>query len=122
VPVLALLGILEAGRRLSAPLSIAGDWTLQFDPAAPCADTLASLGQPGLTISQSGAAALITLNDGHTPALDATIQGATLAAGSLTAAISGEPAERTLAGTMNFDGCAPVAFRAVRQLSKNRGR
>jgi hypothetical protein len=121
VPVLGLLGILEAGRGISAPLSIGGDWAIELDPAARCANSPAGLRQPALSISQSGTQALITLNDGHATTLDATVQGATLAAGSLTAAISGKPGERVLEGTMNFDGCAPVTFRAVRQLSKKRG-
>ena len=121
VPVLGLLGILEAGRGIAAPPSISGDWTLQFDPAAPCANGRASLRQPALSISQSGTGALITVNDGHATTLEASIDGSTLTAKSLTANIAGKPGERTLEGKMHFDGCAPVAFRAVRQATKKRG-
>ena len=121
VPVLGLLGILEAGRGIAAPLSIGGEWTLEFDPAARCASGPAGLRQPALSISQSGTEALITLNDGHATTLEATVHGDNLSAKSLTATISGKPGARTLEGTMNFDGCAPVAFRAVRQASKKRG-
>jgi|HubBroStandDraft_1064217.scaffolds.fasta_scaffold01803_8 hypothetical protein len=121
VPVLGLLGILEAGRGIPAPLSIGGDWTLEFDPAAQCANGPASLRQPALNISQSGTEALVTVNDGHATTLEATIHGATLNAKSLTAIIAGKPGERTLEGSMNFAGCAPVAFRAVRQAPKKRG-
>jgi hypothetical protein len=121
VPVLGLLGILEAGRAIPAPLSISGDWTLEFDPAAHCAHGPAGLRQPVLNISQSGTQALITVNDGHATTLEATIGGATLTAKSLTASIAGKPDARTLEGRMNFDGCTPVAFRAVRQASKKRG-
>jgi hypothetical protein len=120
LPVLALLGILEAGRNIRAPLSIAGDWTLEFDPAAGCANGPADLRQPALNISQSGSEALITLNDGHATSLEATVNGAVLKAGSLTASIAGKPAARTLAGAMNFAGCAPVPFRGVRQVSRKR--
>jgi len=125
VPVLGLLGILEAGRSIPAPLSIGGDWTLEFDPAAHCATGTAGLRQPALSISQSGTQALITLNDGHATTLEATINGAALTATSPTAGIaatiSGRLGERTLEGQMHFDGCAPVAFRAVRQAPKKRG-
>lgn len=126
VPVMGLLGILEAGRAIRAPLSVAGEWTLEFDPAARCANGPAGLLQSALNISQSGTQALITLNggnggnDGHAAAQEATVNGAALTAESLTAAISGKPGSRTLEGTMRFSGCAPVAFRAVRQASKKR--
>jgi hypothetical protein len=121
LPVLGLLGILEAGRGIPAPLSIAGDWTLEFDPAAQCATGPAGLRQPALNISQSGTGALITVNDGHATMLEATVNGTTLTAKSLTATISGKPGARTLEGKMNFDGCAPVAFRAVHLAPKKRG-
>ena len=121
VPVLGLLGILEAGRGIPAPLSVSGDWTLALDPAALCAHGPDGLRQPALNISQSGTQALITLNDGHATTLQATIAGATLTARWLTASIVGKPGARTLEGRMSFDGCAPVAFRAVRQAAKRRG-
>jgi hypothetical protein len=118
---MGLLGILEAGRRIPAPLSIAGEWTIEFDPAATCANGPAGLRQPALSISQSGTEALITVNDGHATTLEATVKGPTLTAKLLTATIAGKLGERTLEGKMNFDGCAPVPFRAVRQASKKRG-
>jgi hypothetical protein len=121
MPVLGLLGILEAGRGIPAPPSISGDWALEFDPAAPCANGPASLRQPALSISQSGTEALITMNDGHATTLEATIDGTTLTAKWLTASIAGKLGARTLEGKMHFDGCAPVAFRAVRQAPKKRG-
>jgi hypothetical protein len=40
---------------------------------------------------------------------------------SFTATIAGNRGERTLEGRMNFEGCAPVAFRAVRRTSAKRG-
>jgi hypothetical protein len=124
LPVMGLLGILEAGRGIPAPLSIGGEWTMEFDPAAHCANGPADLRQPALNISQSGAQALITVNDGHATTLEATIDGAALTAKSPTAgiaaSIAGKPGERTLQGEMDFDGCAPVAFRAVRQAPKRR--
>ena len=122
VPVLGLLGILEAGRGIRAPLSISGDWMIEFDPAARCASPPGSmLRQLAFNVSQSGTEALITVNDGHATVMEATIDGATLTARSLTATISGKPGARTLEGKMDFDGCAPVAFRAIQLVPKKRG-
>ncbi|HUE24510.1 MAG TPA: hypothetical protein VMQ86_22695 [Bryobacteraceae bacterium] len=122
LPVLGLLGILEAGRGIPAPLSITGDWTLEFDPAAHCANSPGSFErQRAWSISQSGTEALITFNDGRATTLEATVNGVALTAKSLTATISGKPGTRTLEGVAGFDGCAPVAFRAVRQAPKKGG-
>jgi hypothetical protein len=117
-PVLCLFGILEIGKGIAAPLSIGGDWIVQFDPAADCASGLAHLRQPALSISQSGPGGLMTLNagnDGRSTIFPATITGATLTAASLTATITGTAGQRVLEGKFDFDGCAPVAFRATRQ-------
>ncbi len=119
--MVCLFGILEMGKGAAAPLSIGGEWTVQFDPAANCASGIGRLRQPALSISQSGPGALITLNDGRATAFPATITGATLAATSLTATIAGKPGERVLEGRLNFDGCAPVAFRAIRQAAAKKG-
>jgi len=121
LPVLCLFGIIEMGKGIAAPLSIGGEWTVQFDPAANCASGLSRLRQPVLSISQSGPGALITLNDGRSTTLAATITGATLAAASLTATIAGKPGEHVLEGKFDFDGCAPVAFRATRQAQAKKG-
>ena len=122
VPVLVLLGILQAGRSVPAPLSIGGDWTVEFDPAAHCASPPGSiLHQAAFNISQSGTEALITLNDGRATTLEATVNGRMLTAGSFTAAIAGTQAERTMDGRGDFAGCAPVAFHAGRQTPKKRG-
>jgi hypothetical protein len=114
--VLGLFGILEVGRGIAAPPSVGGDWVVQFDRAADCAGA-SGLRQPGLSISQSGAEALIALNDGRGTTFPATVNGATLAAPALTATIAGKPGERVLEGRMNFDGCGTAVFRAVRQAS-----
>jgi len=61
------------------------------------------------------------LNDGRAAAFPATIHGAVLAAPALSAAIAGRPGERTLQGTMRFNVCAPIPFRAIRRPPMNRG-
>ena len=129
IPVLGLLGILEAGRSITAPLSIGGDWTVEFDPAPHCANGPSVLRQPAFSISQSGTGALITLNDGHATTLEATIDGATLTAktpsatiaATVVASIAGKLDQRTMEGKVSLSGCAPVAFHAVRQTPRKRG-
>jgi hypothetical protein len=126
VPVLGLLGILRAGRGLSAPPSVGGEWALSADPTVNCANPPGSLQrQLAWSISQSGTQALITLADGHATTLEATIDGATLTSkspmGSIAATIAGSLDQRTIEGKITLVGCAPAAFRAVRQAPKKRG-
>ena len=121
VPVLCLFGILEIGKGITAPPAIGGEWSVQFDPAANCAGAFARLRQPALSISQSGPGALIMLNDGRSTPFPATITGGTLTAASLTATIAGKRGERVLEGKFDFDGCAPVAFRAIRREPAKKG-
>jgi hypothetical protein len=125
LPVLGLLGILDAGRGIRAPLAISGVWTLDAVPTARCGSGPSDPRQPALSISQSGAEALITLNDSQATTLEGTVSGAALTAksaiASISASIAGKPSARTLEGTMQFDGCVPVAFRAARQAPQKRG-
>jgi hypothetical protein len=126
VPVLGLLGILEAGRSIAAPLSIGGEWALESTPTADCANPPGSLQrQLAWSVSQSGNQALITLHDGYGTTLQATIDGATFTAkspvASITATIAGKLDQRTLEGKVTLLGCAPVAFHAVRQAPRKRG-
>jgi hypothetical protein len=124
VPVLGLLGILEAGRSIPAPLSIGGDWALQSDPTANCANPPGSLQRQLVwSVSQSGTQAFITLHDGYATTLKATIDGATFTAksssgaiaASVVATIVGPLDQRTMKGKVTLLGCAPVAFHAVRR-------
>jgi hypothetical protein len=120
VPVLGLLGILRAGRSIQAPLSVAGEWAIEADPTANCANPPGSLQrQLAWTISQSGTQATITLHDGYGTRLDAGIDGPTLTAGSpggtVAARITGGVEGRRMEGKITLPGCAPVAFHAVRQ-------
>jgi hypothetical protein len=117
-----LLGTLEYGRRLRAPLSVGGEWTVEFASAtAACPSAAAHWRQPALAIAQSGTTASITWNDGAGAAVPATIDGTVLAAPGLRADISGKPGQRSLDGTLQLAGCAPAAFHAVRQASSRKG-
>jgi hypothetical protein len=120
VPLVGLLGILEAGRSIAAPMSVGGDWVLDVDPAA-CPSGVARLRQPVLSIVQSGTDALVTLNDGRATQMPATIAGAALNASALRATIAGKPNQRALTGTLQLDGCPPLTFRATRQAPARKG-
>ncbi len=123
LPLLGLLGILEAGRGIPAPLSVSGDWVVALDSTVDAAKDATSPCAPPqtLNISQSGPQATVTWNDGHTAPQGATIDGSTLTAKSFTAAITGKGTDRRLAGTMNFPGCASLAFHATRQAPRKGG-
>ena len=119
LPVLGLLGVLEAGRHIPAPLSIGGEWTLVADPAWQCGGPAgAPLRQLTFNVSQSGTEALITLSDGRATAIEAVVAGRTVTAGSFHATIGGGLGARTLQGEVQFGGCPPAAFRAFRQAAR----
>lgn len=130
LPLLALFGVLEAGRSLTAPPAVAGEWAVEFDRAPVAMGCLENLPEPVLTIAQSGSTLVITLNDSRKTefagALQNSLFSATASAGDskcghapirLDVTVSGMLAQRTLHGHFAFDGCAacpPVVFRAVR--------
>jgi hypothetical protein len=143
VPLLGLVGILRAGRGLSAPVAISGDWSLQAD-AAPlasdfCGAEWIQLAQPALSISQSGTEIAVTLNsiDGHPITLTGTIHEDRLhAAGApagncagphalfLDGAVTGAAPQRMITGALgvaNCSGCATVEFRATRMIPTREG-
>lgn len=121
LPVLALLGILDAGRGIAAPPAIGGDWIVEFKDVRYCPIGVAVLRQPALSISQSGTEAIITVNDGSASAITAVVKGTTLSGGSIHATILGKPGEHTMEGRISLDGCTPAEFRAFRQASRKRG-
>lgn len=138
VPLLGLLGILRAGQRLRAPVSVGGAWNLEadFGPLAgkPCGELLADIKPPFFTISQSGPALVVTLNSTPPTTLNGTVQGTALSVAApealsaggaegcsdpgavyVTANVEGQGRGRTLAGVVGLRGCAvcaPVPFRA----------
>jgi hypothetical protein len=143
VPLLGLVGILRAGRGLSAPVAISGDWSLQADASPLASDSCGAewtqLAQPALSISQSGTEIVVTLNsiDGHPITLTGTIQEGRLHAAGAPAgycaaphtlfwdgAVTGPGTQRTITGALgvaNCSGCATVEFRANRMLPTREG-
>ena len=139
-PLLGLLGILRAGQRLAAPVSVGGTWNLQSDltPLANsgCKATFANVSQPFFSISQSGSRLTFTLNNTEQTTLSGTISENTVIMGSessaldanrdcahpqairFQAALNQQGPQRTLTGTLNITGCPncpALPLRAVRQ-------
>ena len=78
LPVLGVLGLLQVGQTLSAPISLAGTWNAQLSP-----DTESTPADPGLlprpmvlTITQSGSDVILVFDDDQRTTLVGKIQGA----------------------------------------------
>jgi hypothetical protein len=150
VPLLALVGILHAGKHLAAPVALHGDWNVQADfgpwQGVPCGVQLLKSSPLLLRIDQSGGDLTVTLNDLAGTALPATVNGFSLATtlptgegtapaplsssgclGSqslrIQATVNQHEKQRTLKGTFSLDGCAscpPIAFSATRPMPTGR--
>jgi hypothetical protein len=134
VPLLALVGILRAGKHLTAPVAVHGDWSVQADfgpwRGVPCGALLINSQPLRLRIDQSGGNLTLTLNDPARTALPGTIDGFSLSTTFSTGRGGTAPAprpdtgcllsqslriqasviqhekQRSLTGTFNLDGCA----------------
>jgi hypothetical protein len=133
---LVLLGVLEIGRDLAAPVAVGGTWDVAADlrtlSSAPCAAPAAADRQTVLEITQSGKYLAVALDGmrGLGRLEDAALTAAELrpagggACGSgaapvyLHAAIEGSPDHDRMAGTIGIkdcSACAAVPFRATRR-------
>ena len=140
VPLLGLLGILRAGQRLAAPVSVGGTWNLEDDltplAGSGCRGAFAKISQPFFAISQSGSQLTFTLNNPERTILPGTIRQSTVTMGSessagdasgecshpqairFQAALSRQGLQRSLTGRLSIAGCPDcpgIPFRAVRQ-------
>lgn len=137
IPLLGIVGVLGAGRRLTPPISVAGSWDFQIDPSAtqakPCFAGLGFTRSIVLSISQSGRYLTLKINSQHWASLTGTLQGKEVAANLslpstatcngalgvlLSAEIQPQTVPRVMAGTLKFDGCPSCGsahFQAVRQ-------
>ena len=137
IPLLGVVGVLGAGRSLTAPLSVAGSWDLQLDlsvtQARSCIASLGFIHPTVLDISQSGRYLTLTVNSQPKVGLRGMLQGKTVAANltspheascggasglSLTAEIDPKAAPRMMSGILKFDGCPSCGsanFQAVKQ-------
>jgi hypothetical protein len=141
IPLLGVVGVLGAGRRLTAPISVAGSWDFNIDPSGSEAQScIAGLGVTRSTvmdISQSGRYLTLTLNSQPKLGLQGTLRGTTVVANftspletscdrasgfSMTAEID-KAAPRMMSGMWKFDGCPSCGsanFQAVRQVLSTR--
>jgi hypothetical protein len=144
VPLLALVGILRAGSRMTPAPALRGKWIVETDFSRwrdlPCEAVLKSAPQPFFTIGQSGKDLTITLNNPEKTVLFGRIRGFDLRAASTVAQINydsvpaascpdprslrfaahidGSGKERSLKGTISVESCtecAPLSFSAIRQ-------
>jgi hypothetical protein len=141
--------ILRAGKHLTAPVGLHGNWSVQADfgpwQGVPCGAQLINSQPLLLRIDQSGRNLTLTLNDSEGTALPGTLDGLALSTNSSTgqggtapapgagclgsqslriqAAVNQHQKQRSLAGTFSLDGCAscpPIAFNATRQMPAGR--
>jgi len=84
LPLAGLAGVLKAGQRMTAPISVDGLWSVHADAgqlqSLPCAETLASVANRPFVISQSGRTFTIVLSGGQSVAAPGVIEGITLRA------------------------------------------
>ena len=138
IPLLGIVGVLAAGRSLTAPLSVAGSWDFQVDPsvtkARSCVAGLGVTDRAVLEISQSGRYLSLTLNTQPKVKLQAALEGKALVADStlplaqscsgagglsLRADVDPKATPRTMSGVFSFEACPSCGaanFQAVRQV------
>ncbi len=132
IPLLALVGVLKAGRHLPSPYAVDGSWKLEISAstaASPCSSSFSSLADPAVNVSQSGQDLVLSLN-GLTgngtlegKSMRAEFAGADGASGCsgqaliLAATLDPNTRPRTLTGKLSFNSCpsCSIDFRAVRQ-------
>lgn len=139
VPVIGLVGVLKAGRSLSAPVSVDGTWRIQTDldrlASFPCLTSLGSIKGSDVVISQSGRNLIVTLGNGSKVTGSGMIEGTRLTASvqrseawagggcgndhllALTATVDQKAEPASFEGLLSINGCpscTPVQFRAVR--------
>jgi hypothetical protein len=142
LPLLGILGVLESGRKLAAPATLSGSWTLTVSASeapAGCADWLDASHHSPMEISQSGRYLTLVLGRDAKRSASAILDGTLLAtepassptptnsadhsgacAGSdvfsMQATIGPKTEPRGMSGVLTLDGCAtcaPVKFNAV---------
>jgi|SRR5882672_8663517 len=87
VPLLGIVGLLQVGQSLAAPISLAGKWTAQLVPAQPQGlageDWLLGDGSTTLSITQSGPNFRLTFDDSPGTVFEGSIQDMTINASVL---------------------------------------
>jgi hypothetical protein len=139
LPLVGLAGILRGGRKLTAPVSIDGVWSLRVDSAQldslPCGKVLAAIPDKAISISQSGRSFVLSFPGAPTVTASGTLDGITLRASltsppesssqtgcagqfSLLATVDRQADPESLLGALsatNCPTCTSVEFEAKRQ-------
>ncbi len=120
LPLLLLLGTLHAGRALTAPPAVSGEWIIQPGDARS-GDPL----PPALSISQTGPELVITFHDPSKTRFQARVESAHIA-GSAVSGLRLDAvlvAHRTIEARLFETGCpscTPVSFRAIKSSAQER--
>lgn len=135
IPMLGLIGVLDSGHDLRAPLAVRGAWDMQadFHSLAPrsCGALALSSRQRVLEISQSGKQLALaldrmqglgTIENTTVTAIELRLPGVSCGTGELSvhfqASIESSAGQDVMNGVLDINGCsscAPVPFRAVRR-------
>lgn len=139
-PLLMLLGILDAGRGLTAPAHVGGAWVVEADfsrlAGAPCGELLTAGHPLILNILQSGTDILSSFDSSQRTTFSGVLDGTTLRVGSpgpftarngdgrcnngisMTATLDRQAGQISLVGMLTMNSCrecSPVSFRATRR-------
>jgi hypothetical protein len=113
LPLLVLIGVLQRGRGLTAPVAVAGAWVIQSDAARTLCKCSA------MTIAQSGPKLIITLDDAQRTSLTGEVDQQRIVAAApqravrLDSTVAGTVAQREMDGEFSIEGMRSP-FRAVR--------
>lgn len=106
IPLLGIVGLLQVGQSLSAPVSLAGKWDAQLFPAQPqdsAPQMLLRAGPTIVSITQSGPNLRLSFDDPPSTILEGSIRDLTVSASVLN---------RRAAAATNPSNFTPIAFRA----------
>jgi hypothetical protein len=139
LPLVGLAGVLRTGRSLVAPISVDGVWKIEADASRlagqRCANSVSSLTNTSVVISQSGKNLVLTFNNPAKTVASGALDGRSLKASiapvkdsssacsadqavMLTAMVDPKSEPRALTGVLMVTGCsscAPAEFHATRQ-------
>lgn len=132
IPVLVVLGILQLGRGLTAPIAVSGTWSIDKSSlgtnASPCGALPISSDKPALTITQSGPHLQLRFNDRDSTTLTGELHEQTIStintgnqsqpAIRLEASVDRQTEPDSMQGVLNFTPCpshTAVTFTAIHQ-------
>src|SRR5436190_2119284 len=110
LPLLGIVGLLQVGQGLSAPISLAGKWDVQLVPSRPPdparQDGLLRAAPATVNITQSGPNLRLTFDNTPSPIFEGSIRGMTINASVL------DWGRAAMTNPSNFTAI-PIAFRAT---------